>query len=156
MPIPRHALVSAAALALALVALCTVARAQESTSEVEAAWINLSDEHIQCVTFYSIIGVCQEKYDKILAERAHSSATVMLERAVTITARAKMKFETVDARLKLYQASMLEELGKDCRNETILLAEYGKTCRTLFENPDARELQLIREQLNLSAPTPPR
>jgi hypothetical protein len=147
---------------LALLALCAIARAQEAlpkqdlTPEAEASLINLSDEHIECVSFYSTVMVCVEKQDSGLAERAHNAANTMLDRAVTITEKAKMKFETIEARSKLYRDSMSDELGKDCRNLSILLEKYGKTCKSLFENPAARESDLLWEQLKMSPPTTPR
>jgi hypothetical protein len=89
--------------------------------------------------------------DKSLSERAMKTQDTMLERAVTMTAKAKLKFETIDARSKLFQSSMMEELGKDCRNISILLAKYGKTCQSLFENPKLRELELITEEFAASS-----
>ncbi len=125
--------------AFIFVALCAVAHAQESSLEAEAAWGRLSDEHIECSEFYSVVMVCEEKAnDKSLAERARRLQDTMLERTVRITAKAKMKFETIDARGKLSRDSMLAEIGKDCRNLSILLAKYGEACRSLFENPKLR------------------
>jgi hypothetical protein len=134
--------------ALALVMLCAVARAQEPSPEEIAAWRQLSAEYVECVAFYSLVGICMESAnDKSLSERAMKTQDAMLERAVRLTAKAKLKFETIDARSKLSMDSMLEEIGKDCGNISVLLAKHGKTCRRLFENPKLRELELITEEL---------
>jgi hypothetical protein len=136
------------AVAIASIALCAAALAQESSPEVEAAWIQLSDEHIECAELYRIVGICMESADdKSVSERAMAMHSAMLERATTLTAKAKMKFETVDARETLAQDSLAAEIGKDCRNRSIILAKHGKTCRNLYENPAAREIEVIREQL---------
>jgi hypothetical protein len=103
---------------------------------------------VECVAFYSLVGICIESADdKSLSERAMKTQDTMLERAVRVTAKAKLKFETIDARSKLSTDSMLGEIGKDCGNISILVAKYGKTCRRLFENPKLRELELITEEL---------
>jgi hypothetical protein len=134
--------------ALALVMLCAVARAQEPAPEEYAAWRQLSDEYVECVTFYALVGICMESpNDKGLPERIMKTRDMMLERAVSLTAKAKLKFETIDARSKLSMDSMMGEIGKDCGNISIPLAKYGKTCRRLFENPKLRELELITEEL---------
>lgn len=134
--------------AIALVVLCAVARAQEPSPEEIAAWRQLSAEYIECVAFYSLVGICMESADdKSLSERAMKTQDAMLKRAVRLTAKAKLKFETIDARSKLSTDSMLEEIGKDCGNLSVLLAKHGKTCRRLFENPKLRELELITEEL---------
>ena len=139
--------------AIALVVLCAVARAGEPAPEEISAWRQLSAEYIECVAFYSIVGICMEPADdKSLSERAMKTQDTMLERAVRLTAKAKLKFETIDARSKLSTDSMLEEIGKDCGNLSILEAKYGKTCRRLFENPKVRELELIAEEFAASAP----
>jgi hypothetical protein len=131
-----------------LIALCAVAHAQEPSPEVEAAWTQLSDEHIECAELYRIVGICMESAeDKSLSERAMATRAEMLERATRLTAKAKMKFETIDARETVAQDSLSAEMGKDCRNLSVLLAKYGKTCRSLFEDPTTREIQVIREQL---------
>jgi len=90
--------------------------------------------------------------DKSLSEQAMKTRDTMLERAVTMTTKAKLKFETIDARSKLSTDSMLEEIGKDCGNISVLLAKHGKTCRRLFENPKLRELELITEEFTASSP----
>ena len=134
--------------ALALVVFCAVARAGEPAAEEIAAWRQLSAEYIECVAFYSLAGICMEPADdKSLSERAMKTQDAMLERAVRLTAKAKLKFETIDARSKLSMDSMLEEIGKDCGNISVPLAKHGKTCRRLFENPKLRELELITEEL---------
>jgi hypothetical protein len=134
--------------AIALVVLCAVARAGEPAPEEISAWRQLSAEYIECVAFYSIVGICMEPADdKSLSERAMKTQDTMLERAVRLTAKAKLKFETIDARSRLSTDSMLEEIGKDCGNLSVLLAKHGKTCRRLFENPKLRELELITEEL---------
>lgn len=141
-------------LAASILLLPCAARAQESSQELEAAWIQLSDENIECATFYSIVGRCMESADdKSISKRATKAVRTMLDRAVKFTAQAKMKSETVDARQRLAIESMGVEIGKDCRNVTILAAEYGKACLSLFEDPTAREIQVIREQMGIVAPT---
>ena len=139
--------------AIALVVLCAVARAQEPSPEEIAAWRQLSAEYVECTAFYSLVGICMEPADdKSLSERAMKTQDTMLERAVRLTAKAKLKFETIDARSKLSTDSMLEEIGKDCGNISVLLAKHGKTCRRLFENPKLRELELITEEFTASSP----
>jgi hypothetical protein len=142
--------------AVALMTLCSVARAQESSPEVEAAWIQLSDEHIECAELYRIVGICMESADdKSLSEQAMTIQGAMLERATTLTAKAKMKFETINARVTLAQQSLAGEIGKDCRNLSILLAKHGKACRDLYENPAEREIEVIRDQLKPNYRTAP-
>jgi hypothetical protein len=139
--------------AITLVVLCAAARAQEPAPEEISAWRQLSAEQIECMAFYSLVGICMESADdKSLSEQAMKTRDTMLERAVTMTAKAKLKFETIDARSKLSTDSMLEEIGKDCGNISILVAKYGKTCRRLFENPKVREIELIAEEFAASAP----
>jgi putative copper export protein len=43
--------------AIALVVLCAVARAGEPAPEEISAWRQLSAEYIECVAFYSIVGI---------------------------------------------------------------------------------------------------
>lgn len=134
--------------AFALVALCAVAHAGEPAPEETAAWRELQGEYLECVSFYSVVGICMESADnRDLSERARKIQDMMLKRAVTLTAKAKLKFETIDAGTKLSTNLMLEEIGKDCGNISIVLAKYGKTCRRLFENPKLRELELITEEV---------
>lgn len=136
-------------LALASTMFCAISRAEESAPEEIAAWRQLSNEHIECVAFYSLVGICMESpNDKSLSGRAMKMQGIMLERTVRLTAKAKLKFETIDARSKLSMGSMTGEIGKDCGNISILLAKYGKTCRSLFENPKLRELELITEKFD--------
>ena len=66
--------------ALALVVLCAVARAQEPSTEEYAAWRQLSDEYVECVTFYALVGICMESpNDKGLSERIMKTRDMMLE-----------------------------------------------------------------------------
>lgn len=96
--------------AIALVVLCAVARAGEPAPEEIAGWRQLSTEYIECVAFYSLVGICMEPADdKSLSERATKTQDTMLERAVRLTAKAKLKFETIDARSRLSTDSMLGE-----------------------------------------------
>jgi len=139
-------------------ALCSFACAQEPSLEEYAAWRQLSVEHIDCSEFYDIVGICLElgaerENDKRLAEgveRAMTAGRAMLDRAVEISAKAKLKSEAVDAEAKLSMDSMMKEVGNDCGNLSILIVKYSETCKRLFENPKLREFELIAEELHRS------
>ena len=66
------------------------------TLELEAAWIQLSDENIECAAFYSIVGRCRMKVrqmTKAFPNGQRRPYGTMLDRAVKFTAQAKMKSE---------------------------------------------------------------
>jgi hypothetical protein len=71
----------------------------------------------------------------------------MSNRAFTLTAEAGMKDDTVVARFKLFQDTMMAEVEKNCRNISILMAKHATFCKALYESPLSRGKELFRQEL---------
>jgi hypothetical protein len=91
----------------------------------------LAGEHITCAGFFDISATCVGQSNTSLQQRSESASKAMVERSYLMTKKAGMKIETIPARYKLKQNDMTKALGADCRNLSILIADYGESCRKL-------------------------
>ena len=101
---------------------------------------NYGHEIVECAAYYIVIS-------ESLKTRADSGAlsatykqagTDLLERALIIADGSGMKRETVTARAQTSIKSMMDEIGGNPSNTSILLQRYHMNCKAAAENAKAR------------------
>ena len=100
---------------------------------------NLAHEHMTCAAHSLIVASCLIEKDKTdpTGERYKELGGTFIEREVRIGDIAGVSFKASEARLKMANQSMLEEIENNCSNISILLQKHLKACITLHnEGPD--------------------
>lgn len=107
--------------------------------EYRQAMNNLAHEHAICVAFYIIGGACfKDKADAQTREHLKKISTSMLELAAMFTKEARLKRETLSARLEMAGKEQRKDINDDCGNISILLNKHGESCKALSEDPVSR------------------
>jgi hypothetical protein len=135
---------------LFLLTSCSLALAQGTdTPEFRQVMNNLSHEHIECASYYSLVSAClKNRGDSgALAEQYDKLVTIMLERALKAHMEAKLLPATFKARLDITSSELKKEIADDCGNISILSVRYGNSCKKLAENMSGRIEELINAEM---------
>ena len=133
---------------IALAVMCVSAYGQELTNGQKNALSELSSEQTQCYAYFVVSARCMKMSGaNNVGKRFDGAADAILSQVIFSAKKAGLLDAAVTARVVLAIKDMARQTAKSCSNYSILLNEYGDSCKALAENPGPRfETLLLQNQ----------
>lgn len=116
--------------------------AQPTEDAVRRATNEASFEMVECAAYFMVIsnGLRQTPGEKFqaTADRYEKLSGEAMSYGLHMANLIDQKQETVVARLEMATKQMIEEMGNDYVNVSILMNKYGDTCTIAMEDPASR------------------
>jgi hypothetical protein len=123
-----------------ILAAAGAARADELSPRVKS---ELADRLAVCAGYFRIIAQCLARPTDTAERKQGAAAYRDSADKLTEVTTALVPFKTALAKQKLFLEDMKEEVGRDCGNISVLMAQHMKPCRQIQEDPSPLLEELI-------------